>query len=59
MKMLLWALCIMLPLMYSPVPAKEVPKTKLVCDAKQKCKTVRVHKKLTGTKVPQQDKKKK
>lgn len=59
MKMLLWALCIMLPLMYSPVQAKEVPKTKLVCDAKQKCKTVRVHKKLTGTKVPQQDKKKK
>jgi len=59
MTKLFWVLCIMLPLMYSPVQAKEVPKTKVVCDAKQKCKTVKVHKKLTGTKVPQQAKKKK
>ena len=38
---------------------KEVPKTKVVCNAKQKCKTVKIHKKLQGTKVPAEAKKKK
>lgn len=59
MKMLLWSLCIMLPLMYSPVQAKQPPKTMVVCDLKQRCKTVKVHKKLTGNKVPVPAKKKK
>lgn len=59
MKKLFWVLCIVLPLMYSPIQAKEVPKTKVVCNAKQKCKTVKIHKKLQGTKVPAEAKKKK
>ena len=57
MKNFLLALCIMLPLMYSPVFA-EVPKTKTVCTAKKKCKTIKIHKKYTGTKVPEKTKKK-
>jgi hypothetical protein len=48
----------MLPLMFTPIEAKEVPRTKVICKAKQKCKTIKLHKKLTGTKVPQQTKKK-
>lgn len=59
MKKLFFILCIVLPLMYSPVQAKQHAKTTVVCDLKQKCKTVKLHKKLTGTKVPQQAKKKK
>jgi hypothetical protein len=59
MKKLFWVLCIVLPLMYSPIQAKEVPKTKVVCTSKQKCKTVKIHKKLQGTKVPAEAKKKK
>ena len=59
MKKLFWVLCIVLPLIYSPIQAKEVPKTKVVCNAKQKCKTVKIHKKLQGTKVPAEAKKKK
>ena len=55
MKNLLLSLCIILPLMYSPVEAVEVPKTKTVC-VKQKCK--KIHKKLVGHKVPEKVKKK-
>ena len=58
MKKLVGVLCIILPLMYVPVSAKEVPRVKTVCDQKQKCKEVKVHKKLDGKKVPQQAKKK-
>lgn len=58
MKKLFWVLCIMLPLMYTPIEAKEVPRTKVVCTVKHKCKTIKLHKKLPGTKVPQQTKKK-
>ena len=53
MKKLLLSLCIILPLMCSPVQAVEGPKT--VC-VKQKCK--KVHKKLVGHKVPEKTKKK-
>lgn len=55
MKRLLISLSIILPLMFSPVEAVEVPKTKTVC-VKQKCK--KVHKKLVGHKVPEKTKKK-
>jgi hypothetical protein len=48
MKKLLLSLCIILPLMCSPVEAMESPKT--TCNTKQKCK--KVHKKLVGHKVP-------
>jgi len=58
MKKLLSVLCIVLPLMYIPVSAKEVSRTKIVCEQKQKCKEVKIHKKLNGKKVPQQAKKK-
>jgi len=58
MKKLFWVLCVVLPLLYTPIEAKEAPKTKVVCNAKQKCKTIKIHKKLQGTKVPQQAKKK-
>ena len=58
MKKLLSVLCIILPLMHIPVLAKEAPTVKTVCDKKQKCKEVKVHKKLDGKKVPQQAKKK-
>jgi len=58
MKKLFWVLCVVLPLLFTPIEAKEVPRTKVVCNAKQKCKTIKIHKKLQGTKVPQQAKKK-
>jgi hypothetical protein len=58
MKKLFWVLCVVLPLLFTPIEAKEVPRTKVVCNAKQKCKTIKIHKKLQGTKVPQQTKKK-
>ena len=58
MKKLFWVLCVVLPLLYTPVEAKELPRTKVVCKAKQKCKTIKIHKKLKGTPVPQQTKKK-
>lgn len=56
MKRLLISLSIILPLMFSPVEAVEVPKTKVVCEKKQKCK--KIHKKLVGNKVPEKTKKK-
>lgn len=49
-------------LMYTPVYASEKPQTKKVCvttkDAKtgkekEQCKTIKTHKKLDGTKVPE------
>ena len=58
MKKLFWVLCVVLPLLYTPVEANELPKTKVICKAKQKCKTIKIHKKLKGTPVPQQAKKK-
>jgi len=58
MKKLFWVLCVVLPLLYTPIEAKEAPKTKVVCNAKQKCKTIKIHKKLKGTPVPPQTKKK-
>ena len=58
MKKLFWVLCVVLPLLYTPVEANELPKTKVICKAKQKCKTIKIHKKLKGTPVPQQTKKK-
>ena len=56
MKKLLLSLCIILPLMCSPVQAVESPKTKTTCEKKQKCK--KTHKKLVGHKVPEKTKKK-
>ena len=58
MKKLFSVLFIILPLMYIPVSAKETPRTKIVCEQKQKCKEIKVHKKFDGKKVPQQAKKK-
>ncbi len=58
MKKLLVILYIILPLMYIQVSAEEVSRTKVVCDQKQKCKEVKIHKKLDGKKIPQQTKKK-
>ena len=58
MKKLLIVLSIALPLVYMPVEAKEVSRTKAVCEHKQKCKVAKIHKKFDGKKVPQQAKKK-
>jgi len=56
MKKLFWAICIMGLLAASPVTAAEV---KQVCHDKvvkgkttKVCKKIKIHKKLTGTKVP-------
>ena len=58
MKKLFGVLLIILPLICIPVAAKEATRTKAVCEQKQKCKELKIHKKFDGKKVPQQAKKK-
>lgn len=59
MKKLFGIMFIALSLVYVPVvEAAPAAKTKVICKAKQKCKTIKLHKKLDGKKIPQPTKKK-
>ena len=56
MKKLVYALTIMLSVLFlnynNSVYANEVPATKKVCNAKGKCKVIKVHKKHLGKVIP-------
>jgi len=69
MKNLFWTLCVVVGTLFPVYSAQAEPETKKVCiddkgkdgkpiigkdgKPKQTCKTVKVHKKLEGTKVPE------